>query len=123
MADLEDLETWMRQIFIFKAKEVLIREKDDVFIFPVADGTAKISGRDYEPREPTLRRKPTIRSEDFSGELHGEPGGSQPTEPTDDAEVRADFWSIQGDFNYRHHHESRVQLYVSKEETFPILLH
>ena len=39
---------------------------------------------------------------------------------TDDAEVRADFWSIQGDFIYRHHNEPRVQLYVPKEETFPI---
>ena len=45
---------------------------------------------------------------------------SQPTESTDDAEARADFWSIQGDFIYRHHHEPRVQLHVPKEETFPI---
>ena len=27
------------------------------------------------------------------------------------------FWSIQGDFIYRHHNEPRVQLYVPKEET------
>ena len=33
------------------AKEVLIRQ-DDEFIFPMADGTAKLSGRDYEFREP-----------------------------------------------------------------------
>ena len=33
-----------------------------------------------------------------------------------------DFWSIQGSFICRHHNESRVQLYVSKEETFPIPL-
>ena len=45
---------------------------------------------------------------------------SQPTESTDDAEARADFWSIQGDFIYRHHNEPRVQLHVPKEETFPI---
>ena len=35
---------------------------------------------------------------------------------------RADFWSIQGDFIYRHHNEPRVQLYVPKEETFPVPL-
>ena len=35
-----------------------------------------------------------------------------------DAEARADFWSIQGDFIYRHHNEPRVQLYVPKEEAF-----
>ena len=28
-------------------KEVLIRSKDDEFVFPFADGTAKLSGRDY----------------------------------------------------------------------------
>ena len=27
---------------------------------------------------------------------------------TDDAEARADFWSIQSDFIYRHHNEPRV---------------
>ena len=32
------------------------------------------------------------------------------------------FWSILGDFIYRHHNEPRVQLYVPKEETFPIPL-
>ena len=65
---------------------------------------------------------PTERSEDFSRELHGESGESQPAEPTDDAEARADFWSIQGDFTYRHHNEPRVQRYVPKEEPFPIPL-
>ena len=46
----------------------------------------------------------------------------QPAESTDDAERRADFWSIQGDFIYRHHKEPRVQLNVPKEETFPVPL-
>ena len=41
------------------AKEVVIRQKDDEFMFPTADGTPKLSGRDYEFREPTLRREPT----------------------------------------------------------------
>ena len=47
---------------------------------------------------------------------------AQPTETTDDAEACADFWSIQGDFIYRHHNEPRIQLYVPKEETFTISL-
>ena len=97
-------------------------KKGDEFIFPIADGTAKLSGRDYEFREPTLRREQIARNEDFGGELQGESGESQPTESTDDAEARADFWSIQGDFIYRHHNESRDQLYVPKEETFSIPL-
>ena len=97
-------------------------KKDDDFIFPVADGTAKLSGRDYELREPTPKREPTVRSEHFSRELQSESGESQPTESTDDVEVCADFRWIQGDFIYRHHNEPRFQLYVPKEETLPIPL-
>ena len=103
-----------------KAKEVLISQKDDEFVFPTADGTAKLSGRDYEFRVPTLRREQLVRSENLSGEIQGETGESQLAETTDDAEARADFWSIQGEFIHRHHTEPRVQLFVPKEEAFPI---
>ena len=96
----------------------MITQEGDEFIFPVAGGTAKLSGRDHEFRDPTLRREQTVRSEDLSRELHGEPGQSQTAESTDDAEARADFWSIQRDFIYRLHNEPRVQLHVPKEETF-----
>ena len=125
IADLEDLEKldasdiYPRRI---NAKEVLITPEGDEFMFPCADGTAKLSGRDYEFREPPQRREPTVRSEDFSRELQGESGASQPAESIDDVEARADFWSIQGDFTYRHHNEPRDQLYVPKEEPFPIAL-
>ena len=71
---------------------------------------------------PTPRREPTVRSEDLSGEIQGESGESQTAEPTDYAEARADFWSIQGDFINRHHNEPRLQLHVPKEETFPFSL-
>ena len=40
----------------------------------------------------------------------------------DDAEAKNDFWSITGDFIYRHHVEPRVKLYVPREESFPIPL-
>ena len=63
-----------------------------------------------------------MRSEDLSGEFQGEPGESQPTESTDDAQARADVGSSQGDFIHRHHIEPRGQLCVPKEETFPIPL-
>ena len=63
-----------------------------------------------------------LRSEDLSGIFQGKPGEPQPTESKDDAEARADFWSIQGDFVCRHHNELRVQLYAPKEETFPLPL-
>ena len=88
IANLEDFEKLDASVVYprrINAKEVLISQKDGEFVFPVADGTAKLSGRDFEFRVPTPRREPTVRSEGFSRELHGESGESQPTESTDDA--------------------------------------
>ena len=78
------------------------------FIFPVAGGTAKLSGRDYEFREPTPRREQTVRSEDLSRELQGEPGEFQPTESKGRPLVDS-----------RRLHLSSSQWTVPKEETFP----
>ena len=47
---------------------------------------------------------------------------SRPTETKDEAEAHDDFWSVEGDFIYRHHIEPRVQLHVPEEEPFPIPL-
>ena len=88
----------------------------------MADGSAKLAGRDHEFQEPTLRREHTARREHLSGESHDAREEFQPEETKDDAEARKDFWSIQGDFIYRHHIEPRVQLYVPREESFPIPL-
>ena len=71
IADIEELENMVgSEIYSrrINAKEVSIPRKGEEFIFPVAHGTAKLSGRDFEFREQT------VRSEDFSGELQGEPG-------------------------------------------------
>ena len=43
------------------AKEVLTPQREAHFVFTVADGTAKLSGRDDEFRERTLRRGTTCR--------------------------------------------------------------
>ena len=125
MADLEELrkldatDFYPRRII---AKEMLTRKKDDMFILPIADGTAKLLGKVNEFREPSLRQESPVRSEDLSGEVQGESEEFRPAEPTDDAQAHADLWSIQGDFICRHHSEPRVQVYVPKEETFPIPL-
>ena len=66
--NMDASEVHLRRI---NAKEVWTPQRREDFIFPTVDGTAKLSGRDHEFREPTLRRKRTVRSEDFSGELHG----------------------------------------------------
>ena len=116
VADIEELEKMGASEFFprrINAKGVLISHKGEELMFPIADGTGKLSGRDYEFREPTPRREQTVGSEDLSGELEGEPGKPRPAELKDDAEARADFWSIRGDFIYRHHNEPRVlQLYM-----------
>ena len=109
-------DCWSSEIYPRRvnAKEVLTLQKGEEFVFPKADGTAKLPGRYNEFREPTLRREQTVGSEDHSGELQGESDEPQPTESTDDDEARIDIWSIQGDFIYRHHTELRVQIYLPK---------
>ena len=88
----------------------------------MADGTAKLSGTDYEFQESTPRWQWTARRENFSGESHSDREEFRPEEPKDDKGFHKDFWSIQGDVIYRHLLERRAQLYVSKEESFPIPL-
>ena len=76
------------------AKEVLITQKDGQSVFPVADGSAKLSGRDYEFQEPTLRRESTVKRENLSGESHGDR------------------------LIHRHHFEPRSSTNVPREESF-----
>ena len=91
------------------AKEVLISQKNAEFVLLVADGPAKLSGRDHEFHESTLRCEFTVRREKLSGESHGDREEFRAEETKDDAGIHKDFWSIQGDFIYRHHVEPRVQ--------------
>ena len=103
IADIDELkkldasEIYSRRL---NAKEVLITQKDGEFLFPVALGSAKLSGRDYEFQEPTLRRESTVRRETLSGESRGDREEFQPEDSKDDAEIRNDFWSIQMKFNF-----------------------
>ena len=60
--------------------------------------------------------------DNLSGESQGDRKEFQSEETKNDAETQKDFWSIQGDFIYRHHIEPRVQFYVPKKEPFPIPL-
>ena len=53
-------------------KEVSTSQTGKDFIFPVAEGTAKLSGRDHEFRESTVTQEQPVGSEDLSGE-QGEP--------------------------------------------------
>ena len=72
-----------------------------------------------------MTREHPIRGEnqrDFLGESEGSP----PTPPQDSlpeaGEAINDFWSMSGNFIYRHHVETRVKLYLPREVSFPIPL-
>ena len=72
---LRSWKTWTRQK---SGKPGRVRnlspQRGENFIFSDADGTAELSGRDYEFRQPTPRREQLVRSEDLSGETQGESG-------------------------------------------------
>ena len=63
-----------------------------------------------------------MEQEVFRGESDelSSPTPRQADSTRDDAEAKSDFWSITGDFIYRHHVEPRVKLYSPREESFPI---
>ena len=107
------------------AKEVLTPMKVENFIFPIADGTVKISGEYQDLRTSTLIRDSPDRGEE-QDHLRGESDGSSSTARQDsswyDGEAKNGFGSISGDFIYRHHVELRVKLHVPTEESFPIPL-
>ena len=66
VADIEELETMDASEIDLKrlnAKEVILPKEHGKFIFPVADGRIKLSGRDQELRTSTLIREHPIRGE------------------------------------------------------------
>ena len=82
-ADIEELEKLdASEIYprTLNAKEVMISQKNGEFIFPVADGSAKLSGRDYEFQEPTMRQESTVRRENLSGESQSDREEFRPEE-------------------------------------------
>ena len=105
------------------AKEVIFPKQGE-FIFPIADGRIKTLGGDQELRTSTLVRHRPIQGESNIDFL-GESGGSLPPPHDslpDAGEAVNDFWSMSGNFIYRHHVEPRVKLHSPREESFPIPL-
>ena len=121
--NLERRELHARRL---NAKEVITPMKGDKFIFPVADGTIKISRGDQRLRTSTLiRDRPEVGEEQevLRGDSDGLsfPTPLQEDSTLDDAgEAINDFWSITGDFICRHHVEPRIKMYVPREESFHI---
>ena len=127
VADLEELETMDASEIYSKrlnAKEVLFPKENGKFYFPVADGRIKPLGGGQDLRTSTLIRQRPIREEghvDFLGESEGSLQSLQHSLP-DAREAVNDFWSMSGNFIYRHHVELRVKLYSPREESFLIPL-
>ena len=98
------------------AKEVIF-PKEGEFTFPIADGRIKLPEGDQDRRTST-----SIRQRPFPGDSHvdflGESEGSLPPPHDslpDAGEAINDFWSVSGNFIYRHHVEPRVKLYSPRE--------
>ena len=106
------------------AKEVIFPKEKGEFIFPIADGRIKTLGGDQDLRTSTLVRHRSIQGEsniDFLGESEGSLPPPHDSFP-DTGEAINDFWSMSGNFIFRHHVEPRVKLYSPREESFPIPL-
>ena len=84
----------------------------EIHFFPIADGRLKPLGGDQDLRASTLM-----------GHRQSEGSLPPPQDSFPDAgEAMNDFWSMSGNFIYRHHVEPRVKLYSPREESFPIPL-
>ena len=122
VADLEELEMMDASGIYSKrlnAKEVIFPKQGE-FIFPIADGRIKTLGGDQDLRTSTLLRHRPIQGEsdiDFLGESEGSLPPPQDSFP-DAGEAINDFWSMSGNFIYRHQVEPRVKLYSPREESF-----
>ena len=126
VADIEEMEEMDASELHARrlnAKAVLTPMKGDNFIFPVADGTVKTPWGDRRLRPSTLIRDHLERGEEevFRWESDGfsSPTPIQDDSTREDAEAKKKFWSITGDFIYRHHVEPRVKLRMPQEESFP----
>ena len=103
-----------------------------VVIFPKEKRRIYFSNRRWTNQNPWRRSGPEnilIRQRPIRGESYldflGESEGSLPPPHDsfpDASEAIIDFWSMSGNFIYRHHVEPRVKLYSPREESFPIPL-
>ena len=102
------------------AKEVIFPKEKGEFIFPIADGRIKTLGGDQDLRTSALIRPRSIQGGSHVDFLRESEGSlPQPHDSLPDAgEAINDFWSMSGNFIYRHHVEPRVKLYSAREESF-----
>ena len=129
VADLEELETMdASEIYSKKTQcergDISERKRRIYFSNRRCTKKKKTLGGDQDLRTSTLVRHRPIQGEsniDFLGESEGSLPQPQDSFP-DAGEAINDFWSVSGNFIYRHHVEPRVKLYSPREESFPIPL-
>ena len=125
--ELEEMDASELHARRLNAKDVLTPMKGESFKCPVADGTIKIFGWEQRLRKSTFTRERPERGEEQEI-LRGKSNGLSSPNPLhedstrDDEGAKSDFWTVTGDFIFRHLFEPRVELYVPREESFPIPL-
>ena len=128
VADIEELEEMdASEIHArrLNAKEVLTPMKGDNLYSQSRMEQSKHLGGDRHLKTSTLIRDHPERGKEqevFRGKSDGlsSPTPLQDDSTRDDAEAKNDFWSVTGDFIYRHHVEPRVKLYMPREASFLI---
>ena len=104
------------------AKEVIFPKENGKFIFSSRRWTNQTFWR-RSGTENTHLDTGTPNSRRSQRDFLGESEGSLPPPPQDSlpdaGEAINDFWSMSGNFIYRHHVEPRVKLYSPREESFP----
>ena len=85
-----------------------VKTRNMLNIFPIADGTVKLSAGDHGIRKCTSMRDQTVRGEELSGNLRGNSDVSQPTDTMmDDREAGSDFWSTEGNLHWSSSHRTK----------------
>ena len=124
-AEIEELEkldaseTYPRRL---NAKEVLITLKDGEFMFPVADGSAKLSGRLRIPRthsETEIHRKERISAQNVMA-IGKSFNLKKQKMMKESMRIFGPTQKLGKNFTYRHHIEPRSSTYVPREESFLI---
>ena len=104
------------------AKEVILPKENGKFVLPVADGRIKTLGKDQDLRTSTLVPHRPNQGEsniDFLGESEGSPPSPPQDSFPDAGEAMNDFWSMSGNFIYRHHVEPRVETLLAERRIIP----
>ena len=121
VADIEEMEEMDASEFHARrlnAKEVLTPMKGDNFMFPFADGTVQVRTSTLNQEHPERGEEEILQGN--SNQWYAPPNHEEDS-TRDDEEARNDFWTITGEFIFRHHVLPRVKLYMPEEETFPIV--